>query len=557
MRKRLLAIAFAFVLILGLILWRLVGVQILEHKQWLSQAKSAQERTVEIPSRRGRIYDRNGNLLALNKKAYSIAIDSYNMTKPEILIEILQQHLDRESQELEELVYRQSYFTWIERQVEYEVAMDIKDAAEEAEARGLIFVDGWKRVYPYQDLAGHILGFTGLDGQGLAGLEYSMNQELSGEPEIKKMIYGADQVPYRETIIQQSTPGADVHLTIDSTIQHVTETEIKEGVEKFEAKQGWAIVMDPRNGEVLAMAQDETYDPNRYKESPPERQSNLPLSTTFEPGSILKVFTALAALEEGVASPQTVVNGDSPIQISNHNVHNSQYKDWGQVTLEEVITHSINTGMIRIAQRLGQANLYDFLNKAGFGSKTGIELSGEESGNLRPLRSWSDLAIGAVSIGQSLSVTAIQLISRMAAVANGGELIEPTVVKSLEKGGNKIDNPRTDSYQGRLASQKTVEEVKTMLRQVVVEGTGQTADIPGFEVCSKSGTAQKAQPGGGYYSDRYISSFAGFFPKESPRFLILVVLDEVGTKPVWGGETAGEVFRQIAVRIGKSDRNPD
>lgn len=536
-------------MISGLIIWRLVDVQILGHKSWLSRARAVQQQQVTVKPRRGEIFDRNGQPLALTVKSYSIAIDSFDMTKPEILVDILSTHLKRSPSEIESLVYRQSYFTWIDREVNYDTAQRIKQLARDAGAQGLIFFDSWQRVYPRNELAGNILGFTGVDGQGLAGIEYSMNERLKGEPTLKTLTFGADRTPYREQIITEGAPGHNVHLTIDSTIQHIAETEINGGVNRFKANQGWVIVMEPDTGEVLALAQSRQFNPNDYQSYSPKQWKSTPISHTFEPGSILKVFTGLAALEYGAAGPDTVVNGNSPITVAGHRINNAQYRDWGQVTFSQVIQHSINTGMIRIAQKLGERQLYLYLDRLGFGHKTGIQLPGEEAGALRHVSTWSDLAIGAIPIGQSISVTGIQLVSKMAAIANGGNLVPPKIIEKItDSKGHVLQTVVTNSV-GRIASRQTIAQMKTMLREVVTDGTATRAAIPGHDVCGKTGTAQKAGPKGGYMPGKYVSTFSGFFPQDDPRYVILVVLDEVGTEPVWGGATAGVIFKRIGEKI--------
>jgi len=301
------------------------------------------------------------------------------------------------------------------------------------------------------------------------------------------------------------------------------------------------------------MSQNEEYNPNNYQDYDPGERKNLSLTNSFEPGSILKVFSGLAALDYGVVEPDTIVNGDSPIVLHNHSINNAQYRDYGMVPFTDVIKHSINTGIIRVAQEMGERRLYNFLNKVGFGRETGIELAEEESGQLKHYSQWSGLSIGSIPIGQGISVTALQLAAKMASVANGGNLVEPSIVKRVEDPkGNTINSldPK-ETIGGRIASQASTTQIKDMLRLVVEDGTGQNADIPGYRVSGKTGTAQKAKEGS-YAPGKYISSFAGFFPKENPEYLILIVLDEVGTSPVWGGATAGRIFKEVGTRIIKS-----
>lgn len=555
-KRRLYFVAAVFIVGISLVIWRLVSVQILQREDWKTRAEAVHERKITVTPERGKIYDRKGRVLAFNREAYELAVDSYDMTKPELLIDILVDELRMRESELRKKIYRESYFTWIDRSVSYETGERIKARTNNADINGLILIESSRRVYPQDDLAGPIVGFTGVDGNGLAGVEYSKNPVLSGDPKVLRMTYGANRDPYRRTTLVEGRPGYDVYLTIDLKIQHILKEELQEGVKRFEANRAWGVVLDPGTGAVLGMASNSGFDPNSYGEYEPDERKNLPISETFEPGSILKVFSGLAALDNGTVEPDTIVNGNSPIVLYGHPINNAQYRDYGRVPFSEVIKHSINTGIIRVAQDLGERNLYNFLAKIGFGEKTGVELPGEEAGQLKHYSEWSGLSIGSIPIGQGISVTGLQLAAKMASVANGGNLVRPTIIEKVEgpEGKTVSSLSREKTIMGQIATTESVSEMKDMLRTVVEEGTGQDAAIPGYGVSGKTGTAQK--PGeGGYAEGKYISSFAGYFPEESPQYLILIVIDEVGTRPVWGGATAGQVFQEIGTRLIKSVNN--
>jgi cell division protein FtsI/penicillin-binding protein 2 len=555
-KRRLYFVAAVFIVGISLVIWRLVSVQILQREDWKTRAEAVHERKITVTPERGKIYDRKGRVLAFNREAYELAVDSYDMTKPELLIDILVDELRMRESELRKKIYRESYFTWIDRSVSYETGERIKARANNADINGLILIESSRRVYPQDDLAGPIIGFTGVDGNGLAGVEYSENPVLSGDPKVLRMTYGANRDPYRRTTLVEGRPGYDVYLTIDLKIQHILKEELQEGVKRFEANRAWGVVLDPGTGAVLGMANNSGFDPNSYGEYEPDERKNLPISETFEPGSILKVFSGLAALDNGTVEPDTIVNGNSPIVLYGHPINNAQYRDYGRVPFSEVIKHSINTGIIRVAQDLGERNLYNFLAKIGFGEKTGVELPGEEAGQLKHYSEWSGLSIGSIPIGQGVSVTGLQLAAKMASVANGGNLVRPTIIEKVEGPEGKTVSSLSPekTIMGQIATTESVSEMKDMLRTVVEEGTGQDAAIPGYGVSGKTGTAQK--PGeGGYAEGKYISSFAGYFPEKSPQYLILIVIDEVGTRPVWGGATAGQVFQEIGTRLIRSVNN--
>jgi len=536
----------AALLLLGMLglVARLFQLQIIEHSRWVAAAASMQERTIELPPRRGTIFDRNGELLAFDVKAAAIAVDGINATEPGVLAAILSEELGIAIGAVNEKVYRSSYFTWVDRCVDLETAQRIERRVAASGAYGLIFIDTWKRCYPQGALASNVIGFVGTDGEGLEGLEWMFDESLRGTPTKLHVLEGADGRTYRVEVLEEGRPGEDLVLTIDVDLQFLCEEEIDHGVAQFRAEGGMIVVLDPRSGDVLAMAQDKTYDLNRFWDSTPEARRNLAVTHLFEPGSIFKVFTGLAALEEGVVDVDDTFNGDDGIVVAGHTMHNSEYHSYGTVTFAEIIEHSINTGMIQVAQRLGAEAFRRWLAEFGFGRATGIELPGEVDGILRPADAWSRVDLAAASIGQSVAVTGIQLASAMATVASDGSLITPRIVKSVGGAGGSDVVPGPS-----VVNPDTCTTMRELMRAVVESGTGTWAAIDGFDVAGKTGTAQKAVPGQGYVDGKYTSLFAGMFPVVAPAYVILVVLDEVKTTPVWGGYTAGQIFHEAASRL--------
>ena len=523
---------------------RLVQLQIVQHDHWMALASTIQEQTVDLLPRRGTIYDRNGVALAYDVKATAIAIDSFNMTNPEAICQILSEELNRPFGEIERLVYRPRYFTWIDRSVDLEAAKEIRRRVSEANANGLIFIDTWKRCYPQGDLASNIIGFVGTDGHGLEGIELAYDDELAGTSAKIHVVKGADGRTYHTETIQAGEPGDDVYLTLDSDLQFICEKEIDSGVTRYRANTGFMILIDPNTGEVLAMAQDRRYDLNRFWASTAQQRKNLATGFLFEPGSTFKAFAGLAALDCGAVVPSDTFNGNDGINIAGHVIHNSDHESFGTVTFAKTIKYSINTAMIRVAQLLGEDRLYNFLVDLGFGKATGIELPGEVNGILRDVSKWSKLALASTAIGQSVGVTGIQLARAMAAVANGGKVLAVHIVKQV--GDRRTETP---TILRTVAAEASAATMRTLMRAVVKDGTAPWADLPGFEVAGKTGTAQKAIPGKGYVDGKYTSLFSGFFPVDAPKYLGLVVLDEVKTTPVWGGYTAGAIFHDAAARL--------
>lgn len=537
-----------FVVVAG----RLVQLQIVEADQWRALARRFQEGTVTIPAPRGRIYDRNGILLAEDVRAISIAVDSYNMTRPDVLEDLLVTYLDPPRATVREKLYRPSYFTWLARAIPPEQAKALEKAAREAGARGLIFLEDRTRQYPHRDLASNVLGFAGVDGHGLEGIELLFDSELQGTESVWSFVRMADGTQIERRQIQAGKPGRDLVLTLDSRIQYIAEGAITRGVQKYRAKAGMALVLDPWTGEVLAMAQDKRYDLNSFQTSRPEQRQNLAVVYPFEPGSSFKIFTMLAALEHNVIALDERISGSATYQIAHHTFRNADGREYGMVTPKDVIKNSINTAMIRIAQRIGEERLYEALQRYGFGQKTGIELPGEVSGYLPPVRSWSALEIGSIAIGQSASVTAIQLASRVAMIANGGKLVQPTIVKTSPPAPPQ----RGEGVKSRVVPETICRQLTEMMVETVRSGTGVLAQIPGYEIAAKTGTAQKAVPGKGYVKGKYVASFEGFFPADAPKYLIVIVLDEPGGREYYGSEVAAPIFKEIAQQLIALDRIP-
>ncbi|GAH28346.1 unnamed protein product, partial [marine sediment metagenome] len=509
---------------------------------WSAAAAAIQERTIELPPRRGSIVDRDGQLLAFDVKAMAIAVDGINATEPDVLAQILSEELRLALNEARSRVQRASYFTWVDRRVDIETAQRIERRADEASAYGLVLIDTWKRCYPQGSLASNVIGFVGTDGEGLEGIELAFDEHLRGEPRLLHVLEGADGRAYEVEILEEGRSGDDLVLTLDAELQFICEEEIEAGVSKFRADGGMIVVLDPTTGDVLAMAQDKTYDLNHFWTSTADARRNLAVTYQFEPGSVFKVFTGLAALEAGVVSVGDTFNGNDGIEIFGHVMHNSEHDSYGTVTFAQIIEDSINTGMIRVAQRLGEEPFHAMLVDLGFGRPTGIELPGEVAGILRDVENWSGLALASTSIGQSVAVTGIQLARAMAAVANGGVLVAPHVVHS--------DGGRDEYYAPQIvASSDASATMCSLMVKVVESGTGTLAAVDGFPIAGKTGTAQKAVAGRGYVDGKYTSLFAGVLTAGNPEYVVLVVLDEVKTVPVWGGYTAGQIFRETASRL--------
>jgi cell division protein FtsI/penicillin-binding protein 2 len=537
----------AFAVILAVVLGRFAQLQILQHQYWLGRAQASQERTIELPPQRGAIMDRNGTVLAVDVKAMAIAVDGINITNPDDAVSILTDELSLSRSELTSKVFKDSYFTWIDRRVDFDTAQRIRERARDAGVYGLIFLDTWKRWYPQGQLASNLIGFVGTDGAGLEGIEIAYDERLQGTPNVVRVLEGNDGRTYDIETIEPGRRGDDLTLTIDAGLQFICEEEIRAGVSRFRALGGMIVLLDPHTGHVLAMAQDKGYDLNEFWNSTAEERRNLAVTHWFEPGSIFKVFTGLAALEHDVVSVLDTFDGNDGIDVSGHTMHNADNESFGIVTFGEIIEHSVNTGMIRVAQLLGEERFHAFLTSLEFGRPTRVGLPGEESGILRTVEDWSGLALAATSIGQSVAVTGIQLARALAVVASGGILRTPTIIMA-----GTTDDPVHEGV--RVCKASTAQTMLNLMETVIESGTGTWAAVDGFALAGKSGTAQKAVPGQGYVEGKYTSLFAGVITANSPDYVMLVILDEVQLGSVGGGYTSGQIFQLAVARLIAHER---
>ena len=529
----------------GLVLvGRLVHLQIIQHDRLAAQSDKQFLRTVEITSGRGNIYDRNRNQLATNIRVESVYADPKSVAEKTATARILARVLKLNPQAVLKKLKSNRHFVWIKRKSELNAVEKLK----QLDLVGVGFIAETKRYYPKRKLAASILGFVGLDNQGLAGIEHFHHAVLKGRVQrtvLEKDARGRFLWPTANA--QDLNPGKqDVVLALDEVIQFIAERELNRQVKEYRAKSGLAIVMDPFSGAVYAMASAPEFNPNNYAAYPPHIWRNDAVASAFEPGSIFKPIVAAASLEEGLAGPDDIFfceNGS--YQIGKSRISEASNHQFGWLTLRNIIAKSSNIGAIKIAQRLGNRRFYDYIRKFGFGRRLGVDLPGEASGTLRSIRQWSGLSLASISFGHEISVTPIQMVSAIAAIANGGVLIRPRLTQTILKNG-VLDRTFEPEALQTVLSEETSRQMINILKSVVKTGTGAKAAIPGFEVAGKTGTAQKIDPKTQTYSKtKYLASFVGFVPADAPRLVILVMIDEP-QKTYWGGEVAAPVFQKIA-----------
>jgi len=407
--------------------------------------------------------------------------------------------------------------------------------------KGIYFQSEPKRFYPNGELAAQAVGYVGTDDKGLAGIEFSLNDKISGKPGQVLLDFDARHHTFHSTE-WQGVPGKDVVLTLDERIQYAAEKALAEEVASSHAAGGVVIVQNPNTGEILAMAGQPTFDPNDFEASPNEARKDRAVAWMYEPGSTFKVVTMSAALEEKLTNPQEVINcQNGSIILAGHTIHD--HKPYGDLTVTDVMANSSDVGAIKLGLRLGQERFYRYIQAFGLGKKTGVELPGEEHGLLQPPDAWSGISIGEISMGQEVSVTPIQMVTVFSAIANGGILFQPRIVHDVFLKDQHEALPPAGGH--RVISARTAEMMRQILAAVVDHGTGKPAQLGGYTSAGKTGTAQKIDSHGAYSNSQFVASFIGFAPVTHPAVTILVAIDSpVGAH--YGTDVAAPVFRSIA-----------
>lgn len=521
---------------------RLIFVQWYQHDEWVARALQAQKKSVTIEAERGTIYDRKGRVLAINIDRPSIYAVPVAIEEPMSVSRRLAPILDIPQKALLRKLRKPKQFVWLRRKISPEKMEKIK----KENIPGIGFITESKRIYPRGALFGHLLGFAGLDNQGLEGVERKYDEILRGEKGgliLERDAYGKP-VFRKDFNYIASSPGSDLYLTVDEVIQYISERELDRVVQETGAEGGTVIVMDPWSGEILSMAVWPAFDPNKVKTSHPSQWRNRAITDFYEPGSTFKIVTAAAALEENIIRPDDLIDCEEGFySIKGTIVHD--HVAFGTVSFRQVIAKSSNIGTIKVAEMLGPDRLIRYVRAFGFGERLGIDLVGESPGMLRDLKDWSGRSLASIAMGQEIGVTPLQMVTATSVVANGGWLMTPRIVKETESTTGK--RRKASLIRRRVISEETADTLVHILKEVVSEnGTARLAAISGYSVAGKTGTAQKIDDKTGRYAkEKYVSSFVGFVPAHNPVVSILVMVDE--PKGIaWGGEIAAPVFANIA-----------
>ena len=539
---RILLVGIFFMMAFATIAAKAVHLQVYR-STWLSEKASNQyEKSLTISGQRGNIYDRNRNEMAVSINVTSIAAHPGKVENPNAAARALAGVLDLDAGTLQKKLSAKKSFIWIKRQTTAKETIAVK----ELDIPGIDFFTEYNRYYPHTTLAAQVLGFTGIDGAGLEGVEYYYNPYLKGADLNYTVFKDANGNGYRADPGKSTrTSGHNLVLTIDNTIQYIAESALKETVDEYSALSGLALVMNPQTGAVLALAHYPLYNPNSYSDFDKPIWRNRAITDNFEPGSTMKIFSAAAALEHGkISAHQIFFCENGAYKIGKNVVHDIHKYAW--LSLQQIIKYSSNIGAVKVVEAVGARKLHRTYSDFGFGRKSGIDSAAETPGNLSPYSTWSKIDTGAISFGHGVSVSAIQLATAVSAIANGGNLMKPYLVSEIvDQKGTLIDIFKPQTVR-RAVSVRTATIVQNILKTVITEGgTGVNAALDGYTVCGKTGTARKLDENGEYSKDKHTASFVGFAPAENAAITVLVIIDEPQGK-YYGGVVAAPVFKKIA-----------
>jgi cell division protein FtsI/penicillin-binding protein 2 len=538
---RLVIVTLALALWSGGALGRLAYLQLVRYSDYLALARRQQRHFVEISPKRADIFDRN-----LHELAMSIHVDSCfavpsEIADPGLVARLVGRVLHIPAQEVKTRLARSHSFAWIKRKISPDTVARIRAL----NLRGIYFQQENERFYPKRDLAAAVLGYVNIDEKGLGGIEYEFNKQIRSQP--GRMLILADaHSRWYDSSQRPPDNASSIVLTIDENIQYIAEKELAAAIRQTHARAGTVIVQNPSNGAILAMANWPTFNPNAPADSQPTSRMNRAIGALYEPGSVFKIITLSAAIDQGIVHPTDLINCQMGA-ISIDGVRIRDHQRFGVITVSQILQHSSDVGAIKIGLRLGAPTFYRYIRAFGFGGPTGIDLPGESPGMVRPLDDWLPISVGYIAMGQGIGVTPVQMITAVSAIANGGLLYRPHVVLALRHDGQQTPLPQLPPR--RVVGATTAATMRSMLEGVVLGGTGRRAQLDGYTAGGKTGTAQKVDPATGRYSPtQLIASFVGFAPLDDPALTILVQLDSpVGAHE--GGAVAAPVFKSVAEQV--------
>jgi cell division protein FtsI/penicillin-binding protein 2 len=540
-RTRLLIVGCLIAIWTGAALGRLAYLQLFRYTEYYSRAQHQQQLIVEVGARRAEIFDRNLNALAMSVPMDSCFAVPSEIADPDMVARLIGKVLDVSPDEIATRLAGSHSFVWIARKLPPEKAERIAAM----NLRGIYFQREGGRFYPKRELGAHVLGYVDIDEKGLGGVEYSLDDNIRSKPGKMLILTDAHRRWYDSTDKAPDT-GTSVVLTLDEKIQYIAEKELAQAIHDTQAKSGTVIVENPTTGELLAVANWPTFNPNAAKDSNPESRMDRASSALYEPGSVFKIVTLSAAIDQGITNADEIIDCQmGSIYIAGHRIRD--HKPYGLLTVSQVLSNSSDVGAIKVGLRLGAPKFYDYIRSFGFGQPTGVDLPGESRGMLRRLENWTPVSVGSISMGQEIGVTPLQMITAMSAMANGGLIVRPHVVRALRRGTQMAESPQPLPH--RVIRETTAATMRRMLEGVVLNGTGKLARLDGYTSAGKTGTAQKFDSSTGHYSPhQLIASFVGFAPINTPAVTILVQLDSpVGRHE--GGQVAAPTFKRVAQQV--------
>src|ERR1700677_1520598 len=528
---------------MGAVLARLGYLQLFCYSDYFAKAQHQQQRTYEISPMRGDIFDRKGRQLAISIPMDSVFADPAEIKEPDMVARLLSRVLDVPAEDLEAKIRDSAKPVRLAKKL----SADMVERIDEMNLKGVFFQKENRRVYPQHEFLSHVLGWVDVDEKGMGGIEQELDKQIRGRPG-RVMVMAGGKRQFYDRNEASADPGASVVLTIDETIQYIAEKELTAVIAESHAHSGTVVIQDPSNGALLAVANWPTFDPNDPGKFSAEKRQDLAVAAAYEPGSTFKTVTLTGAIENGLTNPGEMIDcQEGSIVVAGRLIHD--HKPFGILSVRDVLANSSDVGTIKLALRLGDSRFYDVIRDFGIGEPTGIELPGENRGKIRTVDNWTASSIGSVAIGQEVSVTPVQIISAISAIANGGTLYRSHVVQEI-RGSSGADLPLPKRPEPtEVTDPKTAATIREMMENVVQRGTGTPARLNGYTAAGKSGTAQKIDTNTGRYSPtQYIASFVGFAPVNEPAVTILVVLDSPVGQHL-GGNLGGPVFKRIAEQV--------
>jgi cell division protein FtsI (penicillin-binding protein 3) len=542
--KRLYIFAVLLFIWILIICFRLVRLQIFKYADFVQRAEREHNHTIPIEPRRGNIYDRNGFALAMSIDVDSVFAVPTEVYDPVQTATLLSKVLNVDAQTLANRIKNGHNFVYLKRKIDADTANRVR----ELNLHGIYFMKEPKRFYPKRELAAQVIGFLGMDDVGLGGLEREFDDDLRGIPGQEMISVDARRKLFAN-VEKPPDPGQNLVLTIDQTIQYIAEKELDQGMEDTKAIAGTVVVENPRTGEILALANRPTFNPNVFYSVPAEALKNRAVTDIYEPGSVFKIVTYSAAIDQHLITPDDKVDCQhGSIDVFGMKIHD--HESLGVITMSEALAHSSDVAAIKVGMKLGEDRLYHYIHEYGFGQQTGIELPAETRGMAKPVSRWSKVSIGAISMGQEIGVTPLQTISLVSTIANDGMYTPPRIVAGeLPPDSKALPVVYHPAQQHRVISTMTAAQMKKMLEGVVLFGTARRAILDGYTVAGKTGTAQRVDPNTGVYSKtKYVASFIGFSPVNTPAITIAVILDSPAGLHQ-GGQVCAPVFKRIAEQV--------